>query len=245
MKYARFCKAIAITFSVGLALVFSSCATGPTTAYVQDLDLPDYNTREHRIDYPIDLFIEPRIPVLRARVVPRGETRVYPDVTIIAGPALERALMTLTRSHFSKAHPVELVDRKPTLVYRLLTFKPSISVVPGAVRTQLEVSARLALQVNLQSASGEILYSSTAIGTSHVSDTKLSPGSRLTGYAPLMEVVTRNAIIDAMYEMSKNFGDNDRAVNTNMRADTSLADAQMQSFDDVIMYLRTAPVEWN
>ncbi len=227
----------------GAVLALGACASLPETAYVQDPELPDYRTGGHRIDQPFDLWIEPRIPALTTRVTPRSDNKTFPDVTVVAGPALETALLTLTRQHFAHATPVEETGDRPTLSYRLLTFKPVITVVPGTLRSQLVVSARLALQVTVQSASGKNLFSSTAIGTSHVSDTKFAPGKGVKDSSRLAEVVTRNAIIDAMYEISKIFGNSGESIQSNVRRSEAEASRAIESFDDVVLYLRTAPDE--
>lgn len=226
-----------------VVLSVAACASLPDTAYVQNPELPDYRTGHHRIDEPFDLWIEPRIPALTTRVTPRSDDKTFPDVTVVAGPALENALLTLTRQHFANTTPVEKAGARPTLSYRLLTFKPVITVVPGALRAQLIVSARLALQVTVQSATGENLFTSTAIGTSHVSDTKFSPGKGLKDSGQLVEVVTRNAIIDAMYEISKIFGNSGDAIQTNVRRSQYEPNRAIETFDDVVLYLQTAPDE--
>lgn len=231
------------TFAIALlcsnALLLSACATPPETAYVQDPDLPDYKTRSHRIEDPIDLYIEPRIPALYTKVTPRSNTEAYQSFSVVTGPALETALLKITRQHFSKATPVEIRGDNPTLSYKLLTYKPVVTVVPGALRNHLDVSARLALQVTVQSANGEDLFSTTAIGTSHVSDTVFSPGDKLKGSSQLLEVVTRNAIIDAMYEISKIFGNSSESIRSNVRESEMDVDTGFESFDDVVFYLRT------
>ncbi|MBT8079047.1 MAG: hypothetical protein KJO31_10775 [Gammaproteobacteria bacterium] len=219
------------------------CSTAPERTIVQDPDIPDYGIVEHRIDEPIDLYIEPRIPVLTTGVLPVSGERTYPEVTVVAGPALEKALLTLTRQHFSRATAVARLDGKPTLVYRLLTFKPTIAVKPGGLRSQLDVSARVAIQVAMQTATGEYLFSTTAIGTSHVSDTRFTPNGRLKGHGELLEAVTRNAIIDVMYEISKMFDNDGDELNAKIRASATVTDASIETLDDVILYLRTvAPV---
>jgi len=222
-------------------LLISACTTVPEIVYIQDPDVPDYKAGTHRIEDPIDLFIEPRIRALVTRVTPRSDTDVFRDVSVIAGPALETALLTLTRHHFSRATPVQATGNRPTLSYELLTYKPVITVVPGALRTQLIVSARLALQITVRSAQGEDLFSTTAIGTSHVSDTKFSPGKKSKGYSQLLEVVTRNAIIDAMYEISRIFGNSSESIGKNVRNSEIDPRIAIETFEDVVMYLRTVP----
>lgn len=226
-----------------MVLALSACTSLPQTAYVQDPELPDYRTGGHRIDEPFDLWIEPRIPALTTSVTPRSDDKAFPEITVVAGPALENALLTLTRQHFSHVTPVDDVGGKPTLSYRILTFKPVMTVVPGALRSQLIVSARLALQVTVQSATGESLFSSTAIGTSHVSDTKFSPGKGLKDSGQLVEVVTRNAIIDAMYEISKIFGNSGESIRMNVRRSGSEPNRAIETFDDVVLFLQTVPGE--
>lgn len=220
---------------LALLLSIGGCASQPQQAIVLEPDVPDYLARDHRIEEPIDLYIEPRIPILTAEVVPRSDTKSYPGLQVVAGPALEKALMTLSRQHFARATPVERIDSRPTLTYRLLSFQPTIVVEPGGLRSQLTVSARLAIQVSLQAASGERLFSATAIGTSHISDSKLTPAGR----GQLVEIVTRNAIIDAMYEISKIFDHSNETLEPGSLARSSTTASSIETFDDVILYLRT------
>ncbi|NNE61929.1 MAG: hypothetical protein HKN35_13630 [Woeseia sp.] len=228
--------------SILCSLAFlGGCSTAPEKTIVQDPDIPDSGTIEHRIEEPIDLYIEPRIPSLTSEVLPRAAGHSYPEVTVVAGPALEKALLTVTRQHFSRATAVTAQDRKPTLIYRLLAFKPTIVVKPGGLRSQLDVSARVAIQVAMQTATGEHLFSTTAIGTSHVSDTRFTPNGRLKGHGELLEAVTRNAIIDATYEISKIFDNGGNDIDARIRASATVSDLSIETFDDVILYLRTAP----
>lgn len=206
---------------------------------VLEPDIPDYLARDHYIDEPIDLYIDPRIPMLSAEVVPLSDKKSYPSVLVVAGPALEKALLTLSKQHFSRATPVDQILDRPTLAYRLLTFKPTVTVESGGLRSQLTVSTRLALQVTLQSPSGERLFSATAIGTSHVSDNKRTPAGRLTGHGQLVEVVTRNAIIDAMYEISRIFDSNNNSLEPGSLVRPSTSASAIETFDDVILYLQT------
>lgn len=222
-----------------MGILVAACNTLPEITYVQNPDLPDYKTRSHRIEDPIDLYIEARIPSLYTKVTPRSDIQVFPSFSVVTGPALETALLTLTRQHFSKATPVQRRSDRPTLSYKLLTYKPVVTVVPGTLRTQLIVSARLALQVTVQSATGQDLFSTTAIGTSHVSDTVFAPGNKLKGSSELVEVVTRNAIIDAMYEISKIFGNSSESIRTNVRDSEMDPGIGIETFDDVVLYLRT------
>ena len=237
INYQKQSCPIALLCAMGLLL--AACATLPETAYVQNPDLPDYKTRSHRIEDPIDLYIEPRIPALYTKVTPHSDTEAFQSFSIVAGPALETALLKITRQHFSKATPVDIRSDNPTLSYKLLTYKPVVTVAPGTLRNHLNVSARLALQVTVQSASGEDLFSTTAIGTSHVSDTIFAPGNKLKGSSELLEVVTRNAIIDAMYEISKIFGNSSESIRTSVRESKVVPNTGFETFDDVVYYLRT------
>lgn len=233
------------TIFLAALVCVASCGNLSERTIVQDPELPEYRASGHRYAEPIDLYIEPRIAGLSVDTLPIANGRTYPEVTIVAGPALEKALLTLTRQHFSRATTVESIDDKPTLSYRLLAFKPEIEVEPGSLRSQLDVSARVAIQVAMQTATGEYLFSTTAIGTSHVSDTRFTPNGRLKGHGQMLEAVTRNAIIDAMYEISKIFDSGNEDIDAKIRASATVTDARIETFDDVILYLRTTPAVAN
>lgn len=232
-------KFTVLAFLGALLLAVAGCTGVPERAVVQEPALPDYLARDHRIDEPIDLFIEPRIPILSALVVPQSDTKTYPGVTVVAGPALEKALLSLSQQHFSHATLVKQIEDRPTLTFRLLTFKPEMTVDRGGLTSQVAVSARLALQVTLQSGRGEHLFTATAIGTSHFSDNKLTPGGRLAGHGQLVEVVTRNAIIDAMYDISSIFGSSNDVIESGSMTRSGSTAQMAESFEDVILYLRT------
>jgi hypothetical protein len=189
-------RRLRLVFLATVTVFFLGCAaTVPDTARVQDAEIPNYKVSSHRVEESIDLYIEPQIRNLQASVMPRSESEVFQAIPVIVGPALEKALLSMTRQYFSKITPVGEPEDRPTLTYKLLTYRPVVSVVPGANSTRLNVSARLALQVSIDSANGAELFSTTAIGTSHVSDTKLAPGVGLKDAPGLLEVATRNAII--------------------------------------------------
>lgn len=233
-------RRLRLTFlAITTGFIFGCAATVPDTARVRDADLPNYKVGSHRVEDAIDLHIEPRIRNLRLSVTPRSETEAYNPISVIVGPALEKALLSMTRQHFSKITTVPEPDGRPTLSYKLLTYKPDVSVVPGLLSTRLNVSARLALQVSIHSATGEQLFSTTAIGTSHVSDTKLAAGDGLKDGARLLEVATRDAIIDAMYDISSIFGNSNDAIRNEVRASETDPDYGIETIDDVVLRLRT------
>lgn len=219
--------------------LFGCATTVPETVRVQDADLPNYKVQSHRVEEAIDLYIEPRIRNLRAEVTPHSNAEAFLPIPVLVGPSLERALLSITRQHFSKSTLVPAPAGRPTLSYELLTYRPVVAVVPGAGSTRLNVSARLALQISIQAANGEQLFSTTAIGTSHVSDTKLYRGDNLKDEARLLEVATRDAIIDAMYDISSIFGNSNDIIQTQVL--TSQIDPKfgIETFDDVILNLRT------
>jgi len=223
-----------------IVLLTVGCAgTVPDTTRIQDADLPNYKVGSHRVEDPIDLYIEPRIQKLRVSVIPSSDRRSFNAIPVVVGPALEQALLSLTRQHFSKVTSVPQPDGKPTLSYKLLTYKPIVFVVPGMLSTRLNVSARLALQVSVHSADGEVLFSTTSIGTSHVSDTKLSTGDGLKDGPRLLEVATRDAIIDAMYDISSVFGNNNEMIRTGVRHSEFDTDLEVEKIDDVVLRLET------
>lgn len=223
---------------IGVSL-FGCSATVPSTARVHDVDLPNYRVGSHRFEEAIDLHVEPRIRNLSVKVTPHSDGTVYRPIPIVVGPALEKALLSMTRQHFSRIMTIPKPDSRPTLSYKLLTYKPVVAVVPGIVSTRLNVSARLALQVSIHSASGEELFSTTAIGTSHVSDTKLSAGNGLKDGPRLLEVATRDAIIDAMYDISSIFGNSSNMIRDEVRSSMIDPDIGVEKIDDVILTLRT------
>ena len=225
--------------AVVMALVSGCTATVPETARVQHAELPDYKVGNHRVEEAIDLYIEPRIQDLRLTVTPQSETKVYNPIPVLVGPSLERALLAMSRQHFANITTVEEPDDNPTLSYKLLTYKPVVSVVPGFITKRLNVSARLALQVSIHAANGEQLFSTTAIGTSHVSDTKLAAGSGLKDGPRLLEVATRDAIIDAMYDISSIFGNSSSEISDGVRVSSTSPNAAVETMDDVILHLRT------
>jgi hypothetical protein len=225
--------------AVVMVLVSGCMATVPDTARVKYAELPDYKVGDHRVEEAIDLYIEPRIQNLRLSVRPQSETQVYNPIPVVVGPSLERALLSMSRQHFANITTVDEPDGNPTLSYRLLTYKPVVSVVPGFVTNRLNVSARLALQVSIHAASGEQLFSTTAIGTSHVSDTKLSAGDGLKDGPRLVEVATRDAIIDAMYDISSIFGNSSSEISDGVRVSSTSPNAAVETMDDVILHLRT------
>lgn len=222
-----------------VALVSGCTATVPDTARVQQAELPDYKVGNHRVEEAIDLYIEPRIQNLRLSVTPKSETKVYNPIPVLVGPSLERALLAMSRQHFSNITTVTEPGGNPTLRYKLLTYKPVVSVVPGIVTKRLNISARLALQVSIHAANGEQLFSTTAIGTSHVSDTKLAAGSGLKDGPRLLEVATRDAIIDAMYDISSIFGNSSSEISDGVRVSATSPNAAVETMDDVILHLRT------
>jgi len=223
-----------------VTVFFLGCtATVPKTARVQDAEIPSYKVGSHRVEEPVDLYIEPQIRNLHASVKPRSENDVFRPIPVIVGPALEKALLSMTRQHFSKITPVENPEDRPTLTYKLLTYRPVVSVVPGVISTRLHVSARLALQVTIDSANGEQLFSTTAIGTSHVSDTKLAAGDGLKDAPGLLAVATRDAIIDAMYDISSIFGNSNDMILAEVLASQIDPEFAVEKIDDVVLNLRT------
>jgi len=233
-------RMLRLAFLVTVTVFFLGCAaTVPDTARVQDAEIPNYKVSSHRVEESIDLYIEPQIRNLQASVMPRSESEVFQAIPVIVGPALEKALLSMTRQYFSKITPVAEPEERPTLTYKLLTYRPVVSVVPGANSTRLNVSARLALQVSIDSASGEQLFSTTAIGTSHMSDTKLAPGVGLKDAPGLLEVATRNAIIDAMYDISSIFGNSNDMIYADVLASEIDPEFGIEKIDDVVLNLRT------
>lgn len=223
-----------------VTVMFLGCvATVPETARVRNADIPDYRVGSYRIEEAIDLFIEPRIRELRHSVTPRSDSETFNPIPVVVGPALEMALVSLTRQHFSKVTVVPTPAGRPTLTYKLLTYRPVVSVVPGLFSTQLNVSARLALQVLIHSAAGEQLFSTTAIGTSHVSDTKISTGDGLKDGPQLVEVATRDAIIDAMYDISSIFGNSSGTIDDDVRTSAIDPSIGIETIEDVVLHLRT------
>jgi hypothetical protein len=219
--------------------VIGCAATVPETARVKDVDLPNYKVGSHRVEEAIDLYIEPRIQDLRLTVTPRSENKVFNPIPVVVGPALEKALLSMTRQHFSNITTIPELKGKPTLSYKLLTYKPVVSVVPGVLSTRLNVSARLALQVSIDSAAGDRLFSTTAIGTSHVSDTAIGAGDGLQDGPRLLEVATRDAIIDAMYDISSIFGNSSSTISDGVRISQTDPDIGVETMDDVVLHLRT------
>lgn len=216
-----------------------ACSTVPQTARVRDAELPDYKVGSHRVEEPIDLYIEPRIRDLRQNVTPRSDDEEFGPIAVIVGPVLETALLSLTRQHFSNVTPVSAPEGRPTLNYKLLAFRPVVSVVPGFFTTRLNVSTRLALQVSIDSAAGEQLFSTTAIGTSHVSDTEISAGDGLKDGPRLLEVATRDAITDALYHISSVFGDSSGTIHDDVRASEIDPSIGVETMEDVVLRLRT------
>ena len=145
-----------LTFlAVVMVFVFGCAATVPDTARVRDAELPDYRVGGHRVEEAIDLHIEPRIRTLRLNVKPRSDDQVFNPIPVVVGPSLEKALLSMTRQHFVNVTTITEPGGNPTLSYRLLTYKPVLSVVPGFITNRLNVSARLALQVSIHAANGE------------------------------------------------------------------------------------------
>lgn len=223
-----------------LALFVVGCvATVPQTAQVENAELPDYKVGNHRVEEAIDLYIEPRIRTLRRNVTPRSEKEEFNPIPVVVGPSLELALIGLTRQHFTHVTPVDAPEGRPTLSYRLLTYKPVVAVVPGFFTTRLNVSARLALQFSIHSSAGEELFTATAIGTSHVSDTEISAGDGLKDGPRLLAVATRDAIIDAMYNISSIFGNSSGTIHDEVLRSETNPGVAIETMDDVVMYLRT------
>ena len=225
--------------SIVTFLVVGCAATVPETARVRDVDLPNYKVGSHRVEEAIDLHIEPRIQNLHLNVTPRSENKVYNPIPVVVGPALEKALLAMTRQHFSKITTIPEPEGRPTLSYKLLTYKPVVFVVPGVLSTRLNVSARLALQVSIDSATGETLFSTTAIGTSHVSDTTIGAGDGLHDGPRLLEVATRDAIIDAMYDISSIFGNSSGTISDGVRISQTDPNVGIETLEDVVLHLRT------
>ena len=221
------------------AFLIGCTTTPPETARVKQADLPNYKVGNFRVEDAIDLHIEPRIQNLRVNVTPRSDNEAYQTIPVLVGPALEKALLSITRQHFSKITTVPQADGRPTLSYELLTYRPVVSVVPGRVATKLNVSARLALQVTIHSASGEELFSTTAIGTSHVSDTERSVSRSLKDGPRLLESATRDAITDAMYDLSSIFGNSNGLIREEVRSSAIDPDLMIEKIDDVVLTLRT------
>jgi hypothetical protein len=240
-EYARELRMQVVVIVV--VLVVGCTTTVPDTTRIQDADLPNYTVGSHRVEEPFDLYIEPRIQKLQINVTPRSDKKSFTAIPIVVGPALEKALLSMTQKHFSKVTTVPQPEGRPTLSYRLLAYTPVISVLPGFLSTRLNVSARLALQVSVHSANGEQFFSTTAIGTSHVSDTTLSTGGGLKDGPRLLEVATRDAIIDAMYDISSIFGNNSEMIRTGVRASEIDPDLEIEKIDDVVLQLRTRRIE--
>lgn len=232
-------KLRATCLALASILLFGCSVPVPKSASVKDVELPRYRVEDFRIEEPIDLHIEPRISSLVVSVTPRSSTGAYRPIPIVVGPALEKALLSITRQHFSRITTTPVADGRPTLSYKLLTYKPVVSVVPGRTSTKLNVSARLALQVSIHSAQGEELFSTTVIGTSHVSDTDRSARGGLRDGPRLLEVSTRDAIIDAMYDISSVFGNSSNLIRDDVRRSAIDPEISIERIDDVILTLRT------
>ena len=104
--------------SIVTFLVVGCAATVPETARVRDVDLPNYKVGSHRVEEAIDLHIEPRIQNLHLNVTPRSENKVYNPIPVVVGPALEKALLAMTRQHFSKITTIPEPEGRPTLSYK-------------------------------------------------------------------------------------------------------------------------------
>ena len=222
-----------------MTFLFGCTTTPPETVRVKNAALPNYIVNDHRVEEAIDLYIEPQIRNLRVDVTPDSNAEAFSSIPVLVGPSLEQALVSITRQHFSKSTMVDAPAGRPTLSYELLTYRPAVAVVPGAGSTRLNVSARLALQITIHAASGEQLFSTTAIGTSHVSDTKLAPGDRMKDGARLLEVATRDAIIDAMYDISSIFGNSNDIIQSDVLTSEIDPNFGIETFDDVVLTLRT------
>ena len=72
-----------------------------------------------------------------------------------------------------------------------------------------------------------------------VSDTKFSTGDGLKDGPRLLEVATRDAIIDAMYDISSIFGNSTSAISDGVRISATSPDASVETMDDVILHLQT------
>jgi len=232
-----------IVVIIALFSIVGCATTIPDTTRIQDAALPNYKVGNHRVEEPFDLYIEPRIQNLKISVTPRSDDESFNAIPVVAGPALEKALLSMTQQHFSKITTVPRRESKPTLSYELLAYSPVISVLPGMLSTRLNVSARLVLQVSVHSANGEQLFSTTAIGTSHVSDTMISAGDGLKDAPRLIEVATRDAIIDAMYDISSIFGNNNEVIRTEVLTSEFDPDLAIEKIDDVVLQLRTRRIE--
>jgi len=221
-----------------VATLVAACST-QTAAIVGELELPDYRVGHHRVDEPLDMYIEPQILALTQKVTPQSSKRSYDPISVAAGEALDHALVGVTRQHFSNLTRVSKPQSRPTLSFALLTYRPVVTVKPGVLTTALNVSARIAIDMQLTSAIGEVLFSNTVIGTSHVSDKNISPGSGLSDAARLIEVATRDAIIDAMYDISRALGSNNDFFVASIRNGSRVTPVVVESIDGAVLQLRT------
>ena len=89
--------------ALSATLLFGCTTTVPETVRVQDATLPNYKVHSHRVEEAIDLYIEPQIRNLRVNVTPRSDSEAFTSIPVLVGPSLERALLAMTRQHFSKS----------------------------------------------------------------------------------------------------------------------------------------------
>ena len=224
--------------AVAALLWLGACST-PSNTTVGSAELPDYRVENFRIDDPVDLYIEPQIKGLAQTVKPRSPDRVFDPIEVDVGAALEQALIGVTRQHFSRITEVKAPDSQPTLSYTLLTFRPTVTVDPRLVTTALAVSARIAIEMKLSSAAGTELFTSTIIGTSHTSDKNIGPGKGLGDAARLLEIATREAIVDAMYDVSRQLGSNSDYLAASVRSGGEEPAAVVESIDETILHVQT------
>jgi len=238
MKNNKKMRSGSLVFVSAATLFLGACST-PTSAVVSNPELPDYKVDNYRIDESLDLYIEPRIKILSQEVVPHSGAESLKPISVNVGPALEQALIGVTRQHFSRLTEVDAPESGPTLSYTLLTFRPTISVDPRLITTALAVSARIAIEMKLTSSSGEGLFKSTIIGTSHISDKNIGPGKGLGDAARLLEVATREAIVDAMYDVSRQLGSNREFIASVVRGGADEIVVVVESLDDTVLHVQT------
>ena len=228
----------AAVIALTVALV-AGCAAPRTNAVVRSPELPNYRVDGFRVEEPVDLYIEPRIVQLRQEVRPMSATASFDPITVNTGAALDDALLAVTRQYFAKATKVDFEREAPTVRYSLLSYSPKIAVEDGLLSTALNVSARVTLRLEFVAAGGERMLDETAIGTSHVSDTNITTGSGLGDAARLIEVATREAIADAMYEVSRILGANSAELSRIARYRPDAEAVAREEVEDVVMHVKT------
>ena len=212
-------------------MLLQGCGT-PQFAEKEVRTVPYEVERSVVIPVTVTVELEAEIPELRRIVQPASDIGGDIAYPLSAGGALSNALFAVTETYFEGVEQTALRGDAPRVKYTLLEYNPEIRFEPGGVATTSYAAARLAIRADLYRGPVRVL-STVVFGTGHVGDSKML--DRFGTGPALLEAATRDAIIDAMYELSAFFDNNRETIGAGLNPPPP--PPARRPFDDVVLYL--------